>query len=190
MTMLGRKLRRDLWHMRGQVVTIALVLAVGVAALISITGTYRSLGAARDEFYAANDFPDLFVHLERAPDAVASRLAAIPGVASVDVRLVEPVTFLIPGMVRPASGQAISLPGGDHPSMHTLVLVRGRPPEAGRTDDALVLARFADAHGLEPGDTLTVVIAGKQLRLRIAGIVMSPEWVFPVDAAGSFSPAA
>ena len=46
MTMLGRKLRRDLWHMRGQVVTIALVLAVGVAALISITGTYRSLGAA------------------------------------------------------------------------------------------------------------------------------------------------
>ena len=79
---LRRKLLRDLRRMRGQVITIALVLAAGVAATLSLTGTYRALGHARDDYYAEHGFPDLWVHLERAPDSVLPRLASLPGIAA------------------------------------------------------------------------------------------------------------
>ena len=105
MRALDRKLLRDLRRMRGQVITITLVLAAGVAATVSLTGTYRALGDARDDYYARHGFPDLWVHLERAPDSVLPRLAALPGVEAAEARLVEPLTIHVPGVLRPASGR-------------------------------------------------------------------------------------
>ncbi|MBK9035818.1 MAG: ABC transporter permease [Myxococcales bacterium] len=186
MRAIDRKLLRDLGRMRGQVITIALVLAAGVAATISLTGTYRALGAARDDYYAAQGFPDLFVHLERAPDVVGDRLAAIPGVAAVTPRLVEPLAAWMPGQARPATGTAVSLP--DDGSLRGLVLRQGRGPEPGRADEVVVLESFAAVHQLAPGDRLEVVMAGRRHRLRVVGTVMSPEHVFPV-AGGVINPA-
>ncbi|HVV83763.1 MAG TPA: ABC transporter permease [Kofleriaceae bacterium] len=181
MRALDRKLVRDLSRMRGQVITIALVLAAGVAATISLTGTYRALGEARDDYYARHGFPDLWVHLERAPDAVAARLAALPGIASVEPRLVEPLTVHVPGALRPASGRIQSIADADVASLRGLVLRRGRPPDPARSDEVALLASFADAHGLEPGDRLDTVFAGRRQALTIAAIVLSPEHVFPVS---------
>ena len=41
MRAVDRKLVRDLSRMKGQVITVALVVASGVAAYVSIAGTYR-----------------------------------------------------------------------------------------------------------------------------------------------------
>lgn len=186
MKALDRKLVRDLARMRAQVITIALVLASGVGAILSLMGTYRALSSSRDAYYERHGMPDVFASLSRAPDAVADRLRAIPGVVDVVTRLVEPLTFEIPGLAKPAAGRAVSLPDdGGAPSLRGLVLVRGRPPDPGRDDEALLLRTFADAHGLEPGDRVDVVVRGRRLRLRIAGVVLSPEWIFP--AQGGFA---
>lgn len=185
MKALDKKLVRDLWRMRGQVITIALVLASGVAAMLSLMGTYRSLSASRDAYYEAYAFPEAFVSLERAPESVAARLREIPGVSSIQTRVVERATFLMPDMIRPATGRAISIPDGHGDptlALRHLVLRRGRLPDPGHPDEALVLESFAEQHELEPGDHLDVVIEGKRLRLTVAGLVLSPEWVFPAEA--------
>lgn len=180
MRSLDRKLLRDLGRMRGQVITIALVLAAGVAATIGLTGTYRALGHARDDYYALHGFPDVWAHVERAPEAVAARLASLPGVAAVQTRLVEPLTVQVPGRLRPAVGQIQSIAAADLASLRGLVLRRGRPPDPNHPDEVALLASFADAHGYEPGDRLDAIIGGRRQELTIASIVMSPEHVFPV----------
>ncbi|MBP6632823.1 MAG: FtsX-like permease family protein [Kofleriaceae bacterium] len=185
MRAIDRKLVRDLLRMRGQVITIALVLAAGVAATVTLTGTYRALGAARDDYYAQQGFPDLFVHLERAPDAVAQQLAELPGVATVTTRVATPLAAWMPGLARPATGVAISLPADG--AIRGLVLRRGRPPDPARADEVVVLASFAEAHALTPGDRIEVVLAGRRHRLTVTGMVMSPEYVFPVAAGGVVS---
>ena len=43
MRALDRKLTRDLWHLRGQALAIALVLACGVAMSVMALGMLRSL---------------------------------------------------------------------------------------------------------------------------------------------------
>ena len=178
MRALDRKLLRDLARMRGQVITIALVLAAGVAATVTLTGTYRALSAARDDYYAAQAFPDLFVHLAPAPDAVATRVAALPGVATMTPRLVEPLAVWMPGQPRPATGVAISLP--DDGALRGLVLTAGRGPDPGRSDECVVLDDFAGAHHLALDDEIDVVMAARRHRLRVVGTVLSPEYVFPV----------
>ena len=51
MKALRLKLLRDLWHLRGQVVAVALVAAVGVANLVMSRATLESLQASRERFY-------------------------------------------------------------------------------------------------------------------------------------------
>lgn len=43
-----------------------------------------------------------------------------------------------------------------------------------------MLEKFANAHGLRPGHTIPAVINGKLRKLRIVGIVLSPEFVYAI----------
>ena len=74
MTLLDRKLLRDISAMRGQVITIALVVAAGVAVFVASISTYDSLRAGRDRFYAGARFPQVFVTLKRAPLSIVAQL--------------------------------------------------------------------------------------------------------------------
>ena len=48
---LGKVLWRDLWHLRGQVLAAALVVACGVMAQVSMRSAYLSLQGARATYY-------------------------------------------------------------------------------------------------------------------------------------------
>ena len=41
---------------------------------------------------------------------------------------------------------------------------------------------FADTHGLDPGDRLVAILNGRRQELRIVGVALSPEYVFPIRA--------
>ena len=130
MCMLERKLRRDIWRLKGQVATIALVLACGIMALVMLRSAYGSLLLARDDYYARYRFGDVFSHLERAPDAVATRLEALPGVALVYPRIVKDVMVPIADEPDPVTGTLISLPDVGEPPLGQLYLRSGRLPDA------------------------------------------------------------
>ena len=49
---LDRKLLRDLWSLKTQVVSIALVIACGIGGFIGSFSTYGSLLWSRDNYYA------------------------------------------------------------------------------------------------------------------------------------------
>ena len=55
MSLLDRKLWRDVAALRGQVITIALVVAAGVAVFVASVSTYDSLQSGRARFYALHD---------------------------------------------------------------------------------------------------------------------------------------
>ena len=61
MSLLDRELMRDILALRGQVVTIALVVAAGVAVFIASISNYDSLLSGRDRFYDSTRFPQIFV---------------------------------------------------------------------------------------------------------------------------------
>lgn len=183
---LNRKLVRDLWHMRAQVAAIGVVVACGVATVVTTRTAYTSLIVSRAAYYDRYRFADVFVHLKRAPESVGARLAAIPGVAAVETRLVSVFTLDVPGLAEPATGRLVSVPERGRPGVNDLHLRRGRWLEPGRRDEVIASDAFATANGLEVGDSLGAVINGRWERLRIVGVAISPEYVYEIAEGGLF----
>jgi putative ABC transport system permease protein len=87
MRALNRKLLRDLATLKGQAAAIALVIASGVMTLIISVTTLDALSLTQQRFYEDYHFAEVFADLKRAPEGVAERLRAIPGVNQVETRV-------------------------------------------------------------------------------------------------------
>ncbi len=180
MSLLDRKLVRDIVALRGQVVTIALVVAAGVAVFIASVSTYDSLLAGRDRFYDSARFPQVFVALKRAPLSIVPRLSMIPGVATVEPRIVRDVIVDWPSSALPVSARVVSLGRAGAEPLARLYMRRGTAPGAHDTRDAVVNEAFAEANGVKPGTHIGVILNGKLQHFTISGIVLSPEYVYAV----------
>lgn len=175
---LDRKLVRDLSRLKGQAVAVSLVMACGLAMMVMARSLIYSLDSTRAEYYQAHRFAEVFAQLKRAPDAVADRLRALPGVTTVQAGISMQVTLDIAGLDEPASGLVRSLPDFGEPGLNRLFLRRGDWLTPGRRGEVLVGEAFALANQLQPGDTVTMLLNGRRQTLRVAGIVLSPEFIF------------
>jgi putative ABC transport system permease protein len=185
---LRRKLLRDLRRTRGTALTIALVVAAGVAAFVTLRGTYLSITGTRDRYYAAQRFADVFSKLDRAPAVLIDRIAALPGVARAYGRVSGVARLPLASLREPAQVAIVSLPGERAPALNGVALTHGRMPNPDREDEALLLEHFASAHNLVPGCTLTLVVAGRKRAIHVVGIALSPEFVMAIPA-GATTPA-
>jgi putative ABC transport system permease protein len=183
---LYRKLARELWHMRGQVLAIAVVIAGGMATLVMSLTSLDALTLTRDAYYRDYRFADIFVTLKRAPESLREAVETIPGVQQVETRVVAGANLDIPDFVDPARGILISLPDGRNAELNRLFLRAGRLPEAGRAGEAVVNEAFAEAHGFVPGDRISAVINGRLQHIEIVGIVLSPEYIYHVAPGDLF----
>ena len=186
MRALDLKLLRDFWHLRGQVLAIAGVIMGGVATLVMSLSTYDSLITTRDRFYSENRFADVFANLKRAPEPLAERLRAIPGVAHLETRVIAGVKLEVANFTDPVTGLLLSVPDTGEPQLNTLFLKRGRMVQPYRTDEVVLSDTFADAHRLQPGNKLAAIINGKRKQLTIVGIAISPEYVYQIAPGAMF----
>ena len=127
---LNRKLARDLWSLKTQVVSIALVIACGIGGFIGSFSTYGSLLWSRDNYYATARFPHVFATAKRAPLSLLERIRAVPGVVEVEARVVRDAQLSIPGVVPPMIARLIGVDFERAPGMNRLTLKSGRWPAA------------------------------------------------------------
>ena len=175
---LDLKLFRDIGRMKGQMIAVGLVMACGLTMLIMMRSLILSLESTRDAYYERYRFADVFSDVKRAPNAMRTRLAEIPGVAAVETRVSGKVTLDLPGLTEPADGMIFSLPDDRPQQLNQLFLRRGRLPEPGSRSEVVVGEAFAKAHAFEPGNEIAALIHGARQTLKIVGIVLSPEFVF------------
>jgi putative ABC transport system permease protein len=185
---LDRKLLRDLGRSWGQMLAVAAVAGCAVTAFVAMGSTYRSLLGSQRLYYAEYRFADVFASLQRAPDSLAARIAAIPGVARTETRVVRDVTLDVPGLAEPATGRLISVPDHGRLELNDLAIRRGRYVAPGRTNEVIASEAFAEANGLRPGDTLGAILNGRWEKLTIVGVALSPEYVYEVKGGGAIFP--
>lgn len=179
-TILNKKLFRDLINLKGQVLTIALVICSGMSVLISSVSTYQSLKHAQSKFYSDYHFADIFASLKLAPDYLATRISDIPGVSQVDTRIVKDVILDLPWLKEPSMGRFISLPDNGESILNKLYLKQGRWLEPTRKNEVLVNESFAQANRIKPGDYVVALLNGHRETLKVVGIVLSPEYVYAI----------
>ena len=185
MKALTRKLLRDIGIMRGAVFTISLVVAAGIAAFVTMRGTFVSLVDTRDRYYSQQRFADVFCELERAPLSIGDRIEALPGVARAYTRIIGSARIPLKNLPEPAQARVVSIPDDEWPPLNGVQLLAGRMPSSERDDEALLSEQFAGKHQVRPGDVLRVIVEGRERNLRMVGMAMSPEYVLAVPNGAS-----
>lgn len=175
---LDKKLLRDLLHMRGQVLAIVLIVACGIASLVTMMSTYYSLKLTQETYYSQYRFADVFVQMKRAPESLIPQLKTIPGVGTVQTRVVKDVTISVEGLAEPATGRLIGIPEQPTPMLNDLFIRSGRYPERG--DEVLASEAFALANNLALNDTVGAIVNGRWQDLRIVGTALSPEYIYEI----------
>ncbi len=177
MKSLDKKVWRDLWHMKGQVFAITLVIISGVATFIMFIATMHSLDRTRSSFYLEHNFADVFVNLKRAPESLKEKIKEVPGVNQVETRVSAYVKLDIPGFPEPVTGHIISIPDDGQPLLNRLYIRKGRLADPTKDNEVVINETFAHAHGFNLGDQFAAIINGKWKKLTITGIALSPEFV-------------
>lgn len=186
MRALRRKALRDLWHLRGQALAIALVIAAGIAMLVMSQATLDSLRDTRARLYQDYRFSDLWAQVKRAPEALAERVAELPGVDGVETRVVSGGKLEVPGFNEPVEALVQSLPDQGEPAQNRLYLRAGRMLAPYANGEVLVSDAFAQAHRLQPGDRLRATIYGRSQWFTIVGIAVSPEYLYQIKPGAMF----
>jgi putative ABC transport system permease protein len=177
---INRKLLRDMLRTKAQSLAIALVIASGVAMLVMSLSTLESLRRTQESYYQRYRFAHVFARMKRAPESLAARIAEIDGIAQIQTRVVQDVTLDLARLPEPAVGRLISLPLRPEQGLNKVFLRAGRYVEPNQGGEVLVSESFANAHGLQPGDTVKAILNGRKQSLRIVGIALSPEYILQI----------
>lgn len=187
MTVLDRKLLRDLKTAKGSLLAILNIVAVGVACFVTMSSSYFNLDGARSRYYAQSRMADFWIDLKKMPTAEMDRLRQIPGVAELHYRISFQLTIDLEDEPKPLRGQIISLPDVRTPVLNDVVMVRGSYFSEDSRDQVIVNDAFAKARNLKPGDSIHVILNNRRHELNIVGTAISAEFVYLISP-GSLVP--
>ncbi len=187
MRILNRKLRRDLWHMKGQAFAIAMIIASGTGLWVMSMSIHSALDETVAAYYERYRFADAFAELRRAPTSVATQIAGIDGVQTAQARIVANAILDIDGVNEPVQARLVSLAEHGELTLNKLALRSGRLPRPGHADEVVLSEQFAIAHDLIPGKHFAALMNGRKQRLTVVGTTLSPEYIYAM-APGALMP--
>ena len=187
MSVLDRKLKRDLIGARATLIAILLVIVAGIGCFVTLTTSYNNLSRSQREYYAQCRMADFSIELKKAPLAEVARIAELPSVAEIRPRIVFNATIDIDNVLKPISGQVISLPDEPRPIINDIVQKRGSYFTGERLEEVIVNDAFARARKIHPGSTIHVILNNRRQALFVVGTAISSEFVYLIGP-GSLAP--
>ena len=178
-----RKLLRDTIASRAQFSAVALIIILGIATFVASYEAYQNLDSSFEHSYERLRMADYWISVDYVSQRAAREINAIPGVLA-QGRIVRDVTIDMEMETgEQVSGRVVSLPPGQHPEINDVQIESGSYLSPGSGREILIEKRFAEFHNLRPGDWLTIKREDYQARFKIAGTVVSPEYIWVSKSA-------
>jgi len=187
--MLNRKLIRDFSASKWLFVAVAMVIFLGVAFFGASFLGYRNLKTSYDYTYETLRFADFAVTVVEAPDEALEELESISGVKAVTGRMNSDIALTLSGdEARKVLARVISLPSDSRAAVNDVKVEEGVYFEEGDTGALLVEKSFAEYHDLRPEDVVQLTVGSQETSFRIAGIVVSPEYIWAAKSRQELLP--
>jgi len=177
-SVLDRKLVRDLLSSWLLLAAIIGIIAVGVSCFVSMSSAYRNLTEAKRRYYKQCRMADFWIDLKKVPLAELESLAELPGVAEIRPRIRFYATVDVEGVQAPLNGMVLSLPDHRERVINDVVLRRGGYFTDRRQNEVIVSEAFALKHGLVPGQWIHLVLNNQRQELFVVGTAISSEFVY------------
>jgi putative ABC transport system permease protein len=187
-TVLNRKLRRDLLQSKGMLCAIITLIAVGTSFLVGMTGTYNNLNNSKTKYYSECRIADFWIDLKKAPVSDVKRiLKETEGISEITSRIKYPAIIDLDNVNKPLTATVISLPTEQKPIINSIYLKSGSYFTPEKRNEVIVSYRFAKSRNIRPGSNINVIIKGQKKKLYVIGTAISSEYVFMVPP-GSMCP--
>jgi putative ABC transport system permease protein len=177
--LLRRKLRRDLARRRWQFTAVGATIVLGVMLFAASYDAFLNLTASYQRTYDDLAFADLTI--SGGDQGAAGALAGTTGVAAVVQRTQADVPIAVDADHR-LVGRMVGLPASGQPAVGRVDVMEGSYLDPAVPDGVLVERHMADHFGLEPGDTLDVLLESGPTRVEVLGSVASAEYLFPAKS--------
>ncbi|MBA7626341.1 hypothetical protein ES703_33787 [subsurface metagenome] len=183
MNKLQRKVVRDLAASKGLFLAVIMVIFLGVALFGASFIAYQNLRSSYDYTYERLRFADFTVKVVEAPTETVEELESIPGIEAVTGRMNVDIALGLPGEeTRGVLARVISLPSDSRPAVNDVKVEEGSYFQEGEGNVLLVEKSFAEHHELKPEDTVFLTVDDQEISFRIAGIITSPEYIWPAKS--------
>ncbi len=171
---LNRKLWRDIRRHRAQFIAVAVTVFLGVVMFVASYDSYLNLRASYAETHTEFRFANItFVGGDVA--GMEAGVADVDGVESTLVRTVGDHPLRV-GDVK-MLGRVVGIPLEEQPSVNQLSVLDGEYLTGGT--GVLVEEHMAEHFDLVPGDTVEVLDGERWMAAEVAGVVASPEYIWP-----------
>jgi putative ABC transport system permease protein len=189
MRLLRKKLLREIMESKFRFFAISSVVAIGILLFTASYMSFLNLSRSYQYTYDRLNFEELLVRVDRAPERVVERLAALPNIEMVTPRVNDPLGMELEDGTR-VTGQVIGVPDSE-PYVNMLHIRKGTGLDGQEQElTCLVENHFAEFNDLHEGDMIYGVKRGERIPIRIAGVVSSPEYMivfrnrqFPMTSA-------
>ncbi len=169
---LTKKLLRDMRENAMQFLAMILLCFLGTWVFSGLDGTWRLMNLTVETYFEECTLADFWVNAPSLSRLDLERIAHMEG-----VDLVQPRTSLTVDVEELGDNveAALEIYEGDF-LINKPWLCAGKALKPGDTRGCLMEEQFAAAHGLVPGDCVTLTIAGQRLHFIIRGTVLSAEY--------------
>ncbi len=188
---LRRKVLRDIGQNKGSYAACLVLIVMGLTVFIAFSVANDNFMMAQQLLYADGRFAEGFAEVSGMPESDLYRLRRIEGIARVSGRLVEDVRVLSDDRRRDDGGtlylRLISKDLEDTERLNDSSPVWGEPMRSGERH-LWVNTAFADAHGLDAEDTISVVAGGRAHEMQVMAAMLNPEFVYIMRDDGDLFP--
>jgi putative ABC transport system permease protein len=171
---LNRKLWRDIRRHRAQFIAVAVTVFLGVTMFVASYDSYLNLDASYQATFTEYRFANV-TYVGGDVEALEDLVAGVDGVESVAVRTVADQPLQIGGVKM--LGRVVGVPADLQSEVNQLKVLEGSYLATG--ESILVEEHMANHFDLSPGDSVDVLAGDDWISARVAGIVSSPEYIWP-----------
>jgi putative ABC transport system permease protein len=185
MVILLKKALRSIWRHKKTYISCVVLICLGIMlfTLYGIAGA--TLTVSKDKYYSEYRMADAFASVRSIPISDVEAALKIEGISDVQGRIVYDAQINNPDSDIISKLRLISINPSDANPLNRLAYSTG---EFYDSNQIMVTEGFLKAYSLEIGDSVHVVIEGKDVTLPICAIAQSPDYVYIVDEDGGLLP--
>lgn len=180
---LQRKLVRDLLRSKAQFGAVVAIIAIGITVFVGVYESYQNLYLSYQQTYDMLSMGDYWITVDYLPVRAARDIDAIPGVTAEGRIIGEARVDLATESGQRVEARIVSLPGGEHPRVNDVEIQQGSYFANANSRQILLQNQFAEYHKLHPGDSLTLEHEEIKAPFDIAGVAVSPEYLWVAKSA-------
>lgn len=182
---LFKKALRSIWNNKNSYFACIVLISIGVMIYVSLGVSVKDLELSKTKYYKDYRLADIFARVTSIPKTEENKFLKIEGIEDVQFRYVYDAKIDIPSNNKLITLRLISY-DTSVPNHINEIIRTGN--DFYSENDILISKQFLEIHNLNIGDSINIIIDGKEKTFNICGTAESPEYVYTIKDAKEMIP--